>query len=530
MVLANKRVVKQLVLAGLASAMLALPQPGQAADDEAILAIIELLADKGLITSEEADKILDRHHTAPMRVKQPPVTVVVPEGHQELQLLTDTVVRDIKQDVSRQMKAELKKEISEEVKLDAYTASVPGWTKRIRFNGDLRLRYQGDFFPSDNVNYYSWDNFPNEEINRTVDRSRLRYRFRLGATAQINNQAEVGLRLATGNSSDPISTNDTLGDYFNKDSITLDQAYLKWTPIEETSTWTGLADFYGGRFVNPFVFTDLVWDKDLHFEGLASRLEFPFNTRFKALVNAGAFPLQEIDFESDDKWLYGGQLGFEYAPRATTTFTLAAAYYYYDNIKGVLNVGSADTGVNDYSVPQYHQTGNVVVNINRNITGEDHKYALAADYQLVNVTGRLRLGHFDPVFVTLDGDYVENIGFDREEVYLLRGSYVPEETTGWLAGLTVGTRKVKNLWDWQTSFTYKYLEADAVLDAFTDSDFHLGGTNAKGWIVGGQLGVGKNMWLKARWLSSDPITYTTIGSSTVKVSVDTLQFDINARF
>ena len=89
--------------------------------------------------------------------------------------------------------------------------------------------------------------------------------------------------------------------------------------------------------------------------------------------------------------------------------------------------------------------------------------------------------------------------------------------------MTVGYPKIQKLWDWQTSLTYKYLEADAVLDAFTDSDFHLGGTNAKGWILGGQLGVGNNLWVRARWISSDTIAERP-------VAIDTLQVDINSRF
>jgi hypothetical protein len=62
-----------------------------------------------------------------------------------------------------------------------------------------------------------------------------------------------------------------------------------------------------------------------------------------------------------------------------------------------------------------------------------------------------------------------------------------------------------------------------VLDAFTDSDFHLGGTNAKGWVVGGNYGLMKNTWLTGRWLSSDVITGPKYG-------IDTLQVDINTRF
>src|SRR3546814_7581619 len=41
---------------------------------------------------------------------------------------------------------------------------------------------------------------------------------------------------------------------------------------------------------------------------------------------------------------------------------------------------------------------------------------------------------------------------------------------------------------------------------FTDSDFHLGGANAKGFILGGALGLGKNTAVGLRWLSADAVS------------------------
>jgi hypothetical protein len=67
------------------------------------------------------------------------------------------------------------------------------------------------------------------------------------------------------------------------------------------------------------------------------------------------------------------------------------------------------------------------------------------------------------------------------------------------------------------------LERDAVLDAFTDSDFNLGGTNAKGFVLGGSYGVEKNAWLTARWFSANEIDGPPL-------SIDTLFLDLNVRF
>ncbi len=137
---------------------------------------------------------------------------------------------------------------------------------------------------------------------------------------------------------------------------------------------------------------------------------------------------------------------------------------------------------------------------------------------------------FDPVHVTLTGDYVRNIGFDRAEIKKRTGADFAEETDGYQVRLDVGQNsfnggssvEVKPN-DWQVSFAYKRLEADSVLDAFTDSDFHLGGTDAEGWVIGGNYAIDKNAWVNARYYSADSITGPNL-------SIDVLMLDFIAKF
>ena len=70
---------------------------------------------------------------------------------------------------------------------------------------------------------------------------------------------------------------------------------------------------------------------------------------------------------------------------------------------------------------------------------------------------------------------------------------------------------------------YKRIEQDALLDAFTDSDFRLGGTNSKGYILSGSYGLAKNTAASLRYFSGDAI-------SGAPFSVDVLQVDLNVRF
>ncbi|HET8706353.1 MAG TPA: putative porin, partial [Pseudomonadales bacterium] len=76
---------------------------------------------------------------------------------------------------------------------------------------------------------------------------------------------------------------------------------------------------------------------------------------------------------------------------------------------------------------------------------------------------------------------------------------------------------------WNATVAYRYLEADAVLDAFTDSDFHLGGTDTKGWSLTGQYGLDTNVWVTGRYINSQAIDGKVL-------DIDTFQLDLNAKF
>ena len=77
--------------------------------------------------------------------------------------------------------------------------------------------------------------------------------------------------------------------------------------------------------------------------------------------------------------------------------------------------------------------------------------------------------------------------------------------------------------DWNAYAGYRHLESDAVVDAFADSDLHIGGTNNKGWMIGGAYVFAPNTLIGARWMSADEIAGAPF-------SVDRLFIDLSTRF
>jgi hypothetical protein len=425
--------------------------------------------------------------------------------------ITDELGWDVRNQVDQKMQI-----VSE---LERRVGKMPEWIQRFKLAGDLRLRYEGDYYANDNGDFLNPSN-PTVLLNSHTDQSLYKLRARLGIFTKVTDGVDAGLGLATGTTNNPVSTNVTLGDFFNKKSITLDLAYLKWNPVPSITLW-------GGIFPNPWFSTDMVWDRDINFTGLDVQYDPQLTESLGMFFSAGAFPLQVVD--QHQKWLFGGQLGTQVKPVDKLTAKLGVAFYDFVNTVGVLNNDPVQQpGATDWSVPLFQQKGNTLMDINSFDTSTTHvvKTAYASEFKELNITGSVDAGFWDPVHVIFTADYVKNLGFNSHDVELRalpEFEHVRKEAEGFQLGLTVGYPIVRNFGEWQGFFSYKYLGSDAVIDAFTDSDFHLGGTNAKGWIIGGEFGLAGNVWLTTRWLSSNEISGPPFG-------IDVFQFDLNAKF
>ena len=530
--------------------ILAAEESASGLSDDQTRAIIDLLKDKGIITDKEAAAFLERvsgQPTAETAGDSPPPDAVKPPeetlpvaSEARPEPATKEEVNALREDMRRTTDATLNDQRLLVRRIDDMQANTldplvdkavqSEWTRRITLSGDIRLRYQGDYFIDDNAIFVKPDDV-DTLLNTTEDRDRFRYRARLGMKAKLIDyreanvgKLEAGFRMTTGNENEPVSTNETMGDYMNRDSFVFDRAYLqyKFSPIDPVWNRMPQLSLVGGRFANPWYSTDLVWDDDLNVEGAAVGYETDTEQMrpFNLFLTGGIFPLQEEEYSSRDKWFWGAQVGFEYRPRYDMQLTVAAAYYDYQRIEGIQN-DPTRPGLFDFTAPQFQQKGNTLMDIDptSSITT-----ALATDYDILDVYLNANIGLFFPVQIILEGQYVHNLGYDRDRVIQVTGNDNPvEDTDGYMVGATVGYPRIVNFGEWNIGLKYKYLGADAVLDAFTDSDFHLGGTNAKGWILKGEVGLYRNVWLTSRWLSSDEIKGPQFG-------VDTLQVDVNARF
>jgi hypothetical protein len=526
--------------------------------------LIDILVQQGIIDKDKADRMIKdaevkaseeakkqlqaESREAAGQAKAPPGTVRVT-------YVPDFVKDEIRQDVRKELRDEVVKEVKAQAKEEKWgiPAALPDWVSRIKWSGDFRLRYEDDFFGADNQenSYFDWPRInraggitqvDDPFRNTTVDRIRYRIRMRLGMEAQIADGLKAGVRVSTSNDRSPVSINQTLGQYGQQYEVALDRAFVQYDYVDgKGKNWVNL---WGGRFANPWLSSDNLHDPDLSFEGFAGSFHLPLGSAgsYKSpsptgrqqinmgvsnpnevFLTLGYFPLQEVEFTSHDKWMWGGQTGLDWVFMGNTRLRTGVGYYDFKNVQALPNaLGSRK---NDWTAPQFFSKGNSLVRISNDgdLSVEPRLMGLASDFDIVDAIATLDYGGFGANHVMLTGNYSKNIGFDRAQILRRTGADFAPRTTAWQVRFDVGAPEMNKFADWHLWLAYKYLERDAVLDAYTDSNFHLGGTDTKGWVFGANYGLAKNTWLNVRWLSSQAIDGPPF-------DVDVLLVDLNSRF
>jgi hypothetical protein len=485
--------------------------------------------------------------------------------------------------VKTQMRDQIKDEVMAQARMENWAAprTLPEWATRFSFSGDIRMRYEGMFFPGGNDNTGAFPNFnsintgapfdvsgnvfsPQHDVDQNRTRFRLRARF--GVQVDLGEGFTAGFRIGTGNDNNPVTENQSLGAAnggqggdFSKYALWLDRAFLKYEIGNQPNKKLALTV---GRFDNPFFSpTLMVWADDIGFDGAALQGKYEIYKGVTPFLNAGAFPVFNTDldyatnqpakFQSEDKYLYAGQLGATWKINQDFSFKAAGAYYYFQNIEGKRSdpftpLTSSDAGNTDDSRPSFAQTGNtymalrdIVPNASNNFGTIDQfqYFGLATPFHELVVNGRLDYSHFEPFVISLSGEYVKNLAFDRSAIDAIavnnRGPNSSMGSTGafsggdtaWIINLTVGCPALEKRWDWNAYVNYRYVESDAVVDGFTDADFggSLLGTNHRGYTVGGNLALGARVWLGVRYMGA-----TEIAGPPYKN--DLIQVDINGKF
>jgi hypothetical protein len=509
-----------------------------------IINLLQALVDKGLLTREQAELLVKQ---AQDKAAADAAAVAAKNAAQakeeEGAVRVPYVPQIVKDEISKQVAEEVKPAVVADVVSQAkqerwgIPAALPDWLSRVSVFGDVTLRGQADLFPSGNATDIFDINAINSAggigkatypfLDTTEDRYRLRLRARLGVEGDITDELRAYIRLASGSLTQVAgSESQTLGTYGNRYTVGIDEAYLKWDSSPRGQY--PLATLEGGRFGNPwFSPTQLVYARDLTFEGLAGTMRLGWGDgaaeRSHVYATFGAFPMLEVPLQAtQDKWMLGGQLGtnlrfFDGGQQ----LHLAGAYYDFLHVTGVKN--AQNSTLTNYTAPPFVQYGNSVFDISNSTTDPTvNLFGLAAHFRIADIAGEydIRTGRYS---LALVGEAVRNLGFNLAQVETVAPSVTSARDKGYVGETSFGDPLVDAFGRWRVALGYRYVQGDAVLDAWTDADFHEGGTNAKGYYLWGMFGVAPNTWVRLRYMSGNEIDGPTYG-------LDILQLDLSTSF
>ena len=365
----------------------------------------------------------------------------------------------------------------------------------VSFSGDIRLRGE-PFFGGPS--------------NESLERVRGRVRARFNAFANLGDQFQAGLTLASGDINDPTSTNQTLTGFYTRKTVALDQAFIQFTP----KAFKPLT-LVGGKFRYPWYNTELTWDKDLNPEGAAQTLAFNVASPVLKRIAFVGFELPFAEMagtSSTDQRItqaitYGGQIqtGWSLGPRVT----LNAYTGYYDfrgsdaialalarassknpqtPLSGVLPLTSG----NPVQDSTYTTTATTIVTVDGTTypTGVTSitSAQFASKFGLFDNIARLDIdtGHAR-IPISFIGDYVQNTAacgnlpnITAAPANTATATYKQTVNSpcnshyrrGYWAETTVGRLQKKG--DLQFGYAHMYIEREAVLGNFNYSDIRQG--------------------------------------------------------
>lgn len=553
-----------MVIATLVGQAVAAPAPSE----NATINLIRLLVEQGILKQDKADALIAQAQNEAAQAKQASASsAVVAAG--PVAAPGDVRVQYVPAAVRDQIRDQVKAEVMATAKQENWAApnTFPDWASRISFDGDIRLRDESRYYSDNNSNEIvdfaklnnngPYDVNPNSStslpplLNTREDRTnQFRIRARLGMKALISPEWTAGIRIGTGSDNNPVSTTQSLGGGFAKKDIWLDQGYLNWKPTDELT-------LTGGRFANPFMSTDMLYSNDLNFDGVAAIFDHKLNRDWGVFGTVGAFPVDYTNDttssngfdkeESDNKWLYGAQVGAKWAINSNNRLKGALAYYRFDDIQGERSSpcepwAGAPGCDSDGTRAAFMQKGNSVFLL-RDITPNPLNPSTTPQPQFVGLASEFNLLDLNVVWdadlpqdfkLRSQGNYIHNLSYDEGDMRkrsagqivnnLDSDGQIESGANAWMVQFTLGSAlELKKQGDWNMFAGYKYIQPDALPDGFNDSSFHLGGTNAKGYFIGGNYGLAKNVYATGRWLSTEAVYGAPF-------DIDVLQLEINTRF
>lgn len=377
---------------------------------------------------------------------------------------------------------------------EAYMATGGGmlnWgssaVKGVKLYGDVRFRYQ-------------WEDTVNDNGHRGRDRSRIRYRARIGADYQFSDNFRAGIRASTNvgeNSTNVTLTGIGAGGMGNNDGLYLDLWYLEYE--NDDIFESGLVDsvvFGLGKFKQPFKIDKAFWDGDINPEGFYQSVGWDnlFVDGLDVTFTAGQFVLN----------------GTERDRAGSTTAANSIDFLFVQEVKFAYE--------NFEIAPQFW------------ISTENADNQAAFD-----TAGSFNFNSFAAVMIP--ASYKFKAFGQSHALKATYGVNVAESEANQLFQVGYKLNSAKKKGDWELGVDYRYLEAQAWEDTAADSDFYTinGNVGAHGVVIGGKYAVTDNILFGVKYyhsqgLSDQPTVLGGAAGGGTGTTENLVQVDVNWKF
>jgi hypothetical protein len=340
--------------------------------------------------------------------------------------------------------------------------------ERFRFSGDVRIRYDGTF----------------QDYGGCLTcnpRHRERIRIRFGIDSKLNEDFMGGLYLSSGSILSPVTTNESLTNYFERKTVGWDRGFITYNP--QAHKWLSLT---GGKFAYTWNHTQLTLDPDINPEGFSERLSFDVKNSFLKNVSFTGMQLvfSEVSTPNIPQGFLTGADSFAAGGQASTTFNIGSRITVTPSYT-LLNWRNADSIAQAYvrgALPPASIDG--ILNPTATTAALDSTNANSND-TISTGSGTSRLDRFRSRFLYSDLilDTEVKTASERFPVKLL---FDYNQNLNAATSLVTGTKQDKGFWmetalgritnphDFQIGYTFMRIDQDAVLAAFTESEKRAG--------------------------------------------------------
>jgi hypothetical protein len=378
------------------------------------------------------------------------------------------------------------------------------WVDSVTWSGDLRIRHE-----------QFWRDQPDPAIGLGADRSRQRFRLRFGPEIKMGDfkaTVQVGTSSSEfGGEADQVSHNQSFDNAFSQKPFYILRAYADWNP-----SFFKPMTIMAGKLKNPFYTqytNDVLFDADVNPEGFAETFSWKLTDSVSVFANFGQFVLDEDSGDNNDQYMLAYQGGAELKV-GNSKLRVAAGLF------DALNLNAPGlAGINEVVQQQF----------NSRVTPFDRTAGYVNDYDVFNVSSRLD-SEIIGIPIQIAGDFLRNItgviscpNNAGNLPGVCGGARIEGQDEGYQLGLRIGKASKANTWE--VAYYYKWLQADATLSAFADSDFGDGGTNRRGNIFWVGYNVTDFLNLKVKFFNTKPLTTAFCTGTSACDDINRMQID-----